>query len=85
MLGLGLGNKADGMLTPQRVCFLSTAGKLKRRGRPEHSEVCVPSRFSRVSLLATLWTVAHQAPLSMGFSRQRILEWVAISSSKGSS
>ena len=25
--------------------------------------------FSRVWLFATLWTVAHQAPLSMGFSR----------------
>ena len=28
------------------------------------------SRFSRVRLLATPWTAAHQAPLSMGFSRQ---------------
>ena len=28
------------------------------------------SRFSCVQLFATLWTVAHQAPLSMGFSRQ---------------
>ena len=26
--------------------------------------------LSRVRLLATLWTVAHQAPVSMGFSRQ---------------
>ena len=26
--------------------------------------------FSRVQLFATLWTVAYQAPLSMGFSRQ---------------
>ena len=26
--------------------------------------------LSCVQLLATLWTVAHQAPLSMGFSRQ---------------
>ena len=34
-----------------------------------HSSVCV-SRFSRVQLWATLWTVAFQAPLSMGFSRQ---------------
>ena len=32
--------------------------------------MCVLSRFSRVRLLATLWTGAHQAPLSMGFSRQ---------------
>jgi len=28
------------------------------------------SRFSCVHLFATLWTVACQAPLSMGFSRQ---------------
>ena len=28
------------------------------------------SCFSRVQLLATLWTVALQAPLFMGFSRQ---------------
>ena len=26
--------------------------------------------LSRVQLFATLWTVGHQAPLSMGFSRQ---------------
>ena len=28
------------------------------------------NRFSCVQLFATLWTLAHQAPLSMGFSRQ---------------
>ena len=27
------------------------------------------SRFSHVQLFATLWTIASQAPLSMGFSR----------------
>ena len=32
--------------------------------------VCVLSPFSHVQLFATLWTVAHQAPLSMGFSWQ---------------
>ena len=32
--------------------------------------VCMPRHFSRVQLFATLWTVAHQAPLNMGFSRQ---------------
>ena len=32
--------------------------------------VCVLSHFGYVQLGATLWTVAHQAPLSMGFSRQ---------------
>ena len=32
--------------------------------------VHVLSGFSRVRLFATLWTVTHQAPLSMGFSRR---------------
>ena len=32
--------------------------------------VCVLSCFSRVWLFVTLWTLAHQAPLSVGFSRQ---------------
>ena len=31
---------------------------------------CVLSHFSCVRLCETPWTVAHQAPLSMGFSRQ---------------
>ena len=32
--------------------------------------VCMLSHFSRVRLFVTTWTVARQAPLSMGFSRQ---------------
>ena len=32
--------------------------------------MCVLSHFSCVQLFVTLWTVAHQATLSMGFSRQ---------------
>ena len=31
--------------------------------------LCMLSCFSLVQLFMTLWTVAHQAPLSMGFSR----------------
>ena len=30
------------------------------------------------------WSVACQAPLSMGFFQAKMLEWVAISSSRGS-
>ena len=44
---------------------------------------CVLSHFSHVQLFATSWTVAHQAPLSMGFSR-RVPEWVAMPASSGS-
>ena len=40
-----------------------------------HQDVCVCARvLSHVQLFATPWTVAHQAPLSIGFSRQEILE-----------
>ena len=38
--------------------------------------------FSRVRLLATPWTAAHQAPPSMGFSRQEYWSRVPLPSSK---
>ena len=44
----------------------------------------VLSLFSHVQLFATFWTVAHQAPLSMRFSRQEYWR-VAMPSSRGSS
>ena len=42
---------------------------LKVQNLSDSSEVCVKS-LSHVRLIATPWTVARQAPLSMGFSRQ---------------
>ena len=36
----------------------------------------------RVQLFATPWTVAHQAPLSMGILQARTLEWVAMPTSR---
>ena len=44
---------------------------------------CVLSCLICVQLFTTLWTVAHQAPLSMGILQARILEWVAMPSSRG--
>ena len=41
--------------------------------------------LSRVQLFATPWTVAYQVPPSMGFFQARVLEWIAISFSRGSS
>ena len=46
---------------------------------------CVLSCFICVQLFTTLWTVAHQAPPSMGILQARILEWVAMPSSRGPS
>ena len=34
------------------------------------AHACVLTRFSRVLFFVTLWTIAHLAPLSRGFSRQ---------------
>ena len=44
---------------------------MKERGNCIYIKVKVKVKsLSRVRLFATLWTVAYQAPLSMGFSRQ---------------
>ena len=41
--------------------------------------------LSCARLFATPWTAVRQAPLSMGILQARILEWVAMPSSRGSS
>ena len=45
----------------------------------------VLSCFSSVRLFATLWTIACQAPLSMGFSRQECWSGLPVPSYRGSS
>ena len=40
---------------------------------------CVLSFFSCVQLCVTLWTVACQVPLSMGFFRQEYWSWLLFS------
>ena len=51
-----------------------------------YAECCaVLSCFSHVWLFETPWTVAHQASLSTGILQARILEWVAMPFSWGSS
>ena len=47
--------------------------------------ICILSFFSHVWLFVTLWTIAFQDPLSMRILQARILEWVAMLSSRGSS
>ena len=47
---------------------------------------CVLSHLSHVQLFVTPWTVACQAPVSVGFSRQILeseVKWVVISYSRG--
>ena len=38
---------------------------------PSPAIACLPSYVSCIRLCVTLWTVAHQIPLSMGFSKQK--------------
>ena len=48
--------------------------------------VCMYAKLlSLVQLFVTLWTVARLASLSMGILQARMLEWVAIPFSRGSS
>ena len=53
-------------------------------GPNTYSSCCGAGGLVTKSCPATPWTVAHQAPLSVGFYRQ-ILGWVDISFSRGSS
>ena len=46
---------------------------------------CAMLSHSVVSDFETSWTLAHQALLAMGILQARILEWVAIPSSRESS
>ena len=41
------------------------------------------SHFSLVQLFVIPWTIARQAPLSMGILQARMLEWIAMPSSRG--
>ena len=64
--------------------YTSASYFVKNMENPSGLSCCCCSVTQLCPTLATPWTVAHQAPLSMGFSRQEILEWVAISFFKGS-
>ena len=47
--------------------------------------ICGVLSHSVLSNSATPWTVVHQVPMSMGILQTRILEWVAMPSSRESS
>ena len=52
---------------------------------PSIWHLCARLVTQSCSTLVTLWTVARQAPLSMVVLQPRILEWIAMLSSSGSS
>ena len=59
-----LGSTAKSLSSLSLACF----DLKKKQNSPRH--MCMLTCFRCVWLFATLWTTAHQAPLSMGFSRQ---------------
>ena len=88
-----LRNKAAALAS---VRWLSSRSILEARETEEDKMPLWASLFntySRCPVLSRLvcptlcnpWTVAHQAPLSMGILQARILEWMAMPSSRGSS
>ena len=50
-------------------------------GADDGTRVCVAA--ARSCLFANLWTVARQAPLPMGILQTRMLQWVAMPTSRG--
>ena len=53
-----------------RECFSLRPACSQEQFCADSGCACVPHCFNRVWLSATPWTVAHQAPLSVGFSRR---------------
>ena len=73
----------------QRGCAQGPIWDSERR-RPCSAWTAVPVRahvrlLSHVGFFVIPWTIARQAPLSMGILQARILEWVAMPSCRGSS
>ena len=73
--------------------FYDTISKIRLRQQLEMYSICkytlpnyirVAQSLSPVGFFATPWTVAHQAPLSLGSLQPGILEQVAMPSSRGS-
>ena len=90
-LGLHLpwGNSATAFTLLTRVglnCLLPTPTMNPAPGRapkPKEVSLLLLSHSVLPNSCATLWTVAHQAPLVHGILQARVLEWVAMPSSRG--
>ena len=71
-------------LGSKTCCFNSSSLSLNTT-QPQASQVTIlfcASSLSRVRLFATPWTAAHKASLSLGILQARILQWVAMPSSR---
>ena len=65
------GDLPDPGIKPTFLASPALAGGLCTTRDPwEAHALCVCAKLLQLCLNVTLWTIAHQAPLSMGFSRQ---------------
>ena len=81
----GIKNKIFRNVRSLFVSSRNETGSPLSRGHCPSVSTCLLTHFSPVQLFVTLWIAACQAPLSMGILQARMLEWVAMPSSRGSS
>ena len=65
------------------ACHLSSSSQIRPKPNPYYGLVL--SHFSHVQLFMIVWTVAFQAPLSTEILQARVLVWIAMPCSRGSS
>ena len=68
---------------PTSLTFATLAGRFFTTGHLGSQRIPLPVCILGHFRFVTPWTVTHQAPLTMGFSRQEY--WAAVPSSRGSS
>ena len=86
LIALEISNRYSEEETPAVLyCPLLESARSQPAIAPFILHGCVLSHFSRVPPCAIPWTVACQAPLSIGFSRQESRSWVSMPSYRGSS
>ena len=76
------------IISPGATEMVSATDYSEREGSGISLSLCVCAcvqLLRYIRFFATTWAIAYQASLSMEFSMPRILEWVAISFSRGSS
>ena len=72
--------KSDGHCHHSRLDFKEYKWKKRKKNMSHTVHLSVLFVLSCVRLFATLWTSAHQAPLSVGFSRQEYWNGLPFSS-----
>ena len=78
---LNVARCANGRTSPTSLL----SPRLPVRGSPRHALCCAVLSRSAASDSETSWAAARQAPLSTGSLQARVLGWVAMPSSRGSS